>query len=661
MRQSAKNRERESAQRLQLALSAGQLGDWSWDATSDRVTLGPRAADCLGVPGTEAVTWERLREGLHPSDRDRAREAFELAMRDRSDYDIEYRVMRPDGTESWIASKGRGMYADDGTAIGMIGVVQDVTDRKKLELVQHRLAAVIESSDDAIISKDLRGIIQTWNSGAERIFGYTAAEMIGTSVLRLIPPELRSEEDTILDRQRRGERVEHYETVRVTKTGVRIDVSLTVSPIRDATGTVVGASKVARDITSRRRAEQELLEVERRGRSEAERLSFMKDEFLATLSHELRTPLNAIVGWAQLLRSRTHPDPEVMEGLAVIDRNARVQAQLIEDLLDVSRIISGKVRLDSQRVDLQDVARAAIASVRHLAEAKDLALDLELDPDAGAVWGDPNRLQQCFWNLVSNSIKFTPPGGSVQVALRRAGGQIEFTVVDNGQGIAPAFLPHMFERFRQADSSSTRYHGGLGLGLSIVKSLVELHGGSVRASSEGLGKGATFSIAVPAMATTSLPAGIQREAPSLALSQQPASDRPSLHGLSVLVVDDEPDALELTKRVLGDCGARVLTAGSARMGLQVLQSERPDILLSDIGMPDEDGYTLIRQIRSLTPKQGGKTPAAAVSAFARPEDRTRALRSGYQIHLAKPIDPIELTEVVASLATRKSRINRSRA
>ena len=351
----------------------------------------------------------------------------------------------------------------------------------------------------------------------------------------------------------------------------------------------------------------------------------------------------------------------MLEGLAVIDRNAKVQAQLIEDLLDMSRIISGKVRLDNQRVDIQDVARAAIASVRHLAEAKNIELTIEVDPQAGFVWGDPYRLQQCFWNLVSNAIKFTPKGGRVQVAVSRTGGHIDFTVVDDGKGIAPAFLPHMFERFRQADASTTRYHGGLGLGLSIVKSLVELHGGSVRASSEGLGKGATFCIEMPAIASNALPTVTQRDQPSASMAERPAVDQPSLHGLSVLVIDDEPDALDLVKRVLSDCGAKVFVAESARAGLDLLQREKPDVLISDIGMPDEDGYMLIRQVRALKAKQGGKIPAAAVSAFARPEDRTRALRAGYQMHLAKPLDPTELTAVVASLATRKPPVHRARA
>ena len=653
-RKGAQQREREGAERLQLALSAGQLGDWSWDLDTNRVTMGTRTAECFGLPDTREITWTELIKRVHPDDRAGARQAVEVALRDKSDYDIEYRVIRPDGSEAWLASRGRGVYDEDGNATGMIGVVHDVTDRKKLELIQHRLAAVVESSDDAIVSKDLKGIVQTWNSGAERIFGYSAAEMIGTPILRLIPPELRNEEATILERQRRGERIDHYETVRVTKDGRRIDVSLTVSPIRDSRGIVVGASKVARDITARKRAEQELLEAERRARSEAERISFMKDEFLATLSHELRTPLNAIVGWAQVLRNRPHGDSDVREGLAVIDRNARVQAQLIEDLLDMSRIISGKVRLDNQRVDLQDVVRAAIASVRHLADAKDITVQLELDQQAGTVWGDPNRLQQCVWNLVSNAIKFTPSGGRILVTVARMGGHVELTVADNGQGIAPAFLPHLFERFRQADSSTTRYHGGLGLGLSIVKSLVDLHSGSVRASSEGLGKGATFCIELPAMAASAPVPEVPSDLPMHVGATPSAIDRPSLDGLVVLVIDDERDTLDLVRRVLADCGAKVFVAESARAGLEMLLREKPDILISDIGMPEEDGYTLIRQVRALKARQGGKIPAAAVSAFARPEDRTKALRAGYQMHLAKPVDPTELTAVVASLATRKT-------
>ena len=407
-----------------------------------------------------------------------------------------------------------------------------------------------------------------------------------------------------------------------------------------------------------RRAAKErerLLEAERSARAEAERVSRMKDEFLATLSHELRTPLNAILGWSQLLGSRGGEDAELAEGLDVIERNARVQTQLIEDLLDMSRIISGKIRLDVQRVDLADVVRAAVASVRHSATAKEIRLQIVLDPMAGPVRGDPARLQQCFWNLLSNAIKFTPKGGKINVALERVNSHLEVCVADDGQGIKPDFLPHVFERFRQADGSTTRAHGGLGLGLSIVKHLVELHGGTIRARSAGEGQGATFCIELPLMvvhAAVEPDAARQHPRGTASPGEAEPLDHPSLAGIKVLVVDDEADARRLLLRVLEGCGAQVLLAASAQEGLDTLRRERPDMLISDIGMPGEDGYDFIRRVRELPADQGGRTPAAALTAFARSEDRTRALRAGYQTHVAKPVEPTELSAVVASLAMR---------
>jgi PAS domain S-box-containing protein len=723
--------------------------------------------------------------------------------------------------------------------VSLIGTVHDVTERKQAEELRVRLAAVIESSDDAIISKNLDGIIQTWNQGAQRIFGYAAEEVVGKSITILIPPERQAEEPEILRRLRGGERIDHYETVRVRKDGTRLDVSLTVSPVKDSTGRVIGVSKIARDVTDRKRSEEKLrdetrvlellnrtgtliasqldlqslvqsvtdaatelsgakfgaffynvinqqgesfllytlsgapreaferfglprntpvfnptfrgegvvrspditrdprygtmdphrgmpkghlpvrsylavpvssrsgdvigglffghpevgvfterterlivgiaaqaavaidnarlyddvkragrerehlLDAERAARAEAERVSFIKDEFLATLSHELRTPLNAILGWSQLLRARGTPDEEFNEGLAVIERNTKLQTQLIEDLLDMSRIISGKVRLDVQRVELQDVMKAAIASVRHSADAKEIRLQVVLDPLAGPVRGDPARLQQCFWNLLSNAIKFTPRGGRVQVSLERVNSHLEACVVDNGEGIKPEFLPHVFERFRQADASTTRRHGGLGLGLSIVKHLVELHGGIVRAKSAGEGQGATFCIELPLMVVHPPEPDAAREHPRGVTHESSFADHPSLRGITVLAVDDEPDARTLLKRVLEDCGARVVLASSSEEGIAAVLRERPDMIVSDIGMPGEDGYDFIRRVRQLKSEEGGRTPAAALTAFARAEDRTRALRAGYQTHVAKPVEPSELTAVVASLAIRR--------
>jgi len=319
----------------------------------------------------------------------------------------------------------------------------------------------------------------------------------------------------------------------------------------------------------------------------------------------------------------------------------------------MSRILSGKTRLDVQPVDLQDVVKTAVASVRHSADAKEIRLDTVIDPEARLVRGDPGRLQQCLWNLLSNAIKFTPKGGRVRVILQRVNGSVEITVVDTGEGITEEFLPHVFERFRQADASTTRHHGGLGLGLSIVKHLVELHGGQVRAQSAGPGQGASFFIELPMIMVQ--PGAFSARSDYASESAQAASsaDLPSLRGISVLAVDDDLDALNLVKHVLENCGARVITTASGQEAMKLLLSERPDMIISDIGMPGEDGYEFIRKVRALPPDRGGRTPAAALTAFARAEDRTRALRAGYQTHAAKPIEPAELTAVVASLASRR--------
>ncbi len=808
----------------------------SWNPGAERI-FGYAAAEMVGQPITRLFPPDRL---------DEEPEILRRIQRgERVDHFETVRV-RKDGTPVAVSVTISPVRDRDGRVVGASKVARDVTPAAELEA---RFRAIVESSDDAIVSKDLDGVIRTWNRGAERVFGYAAAEVVGRPVTVLFPPDRLGEEAAILGRLRAGERVEHYETVRRRKDGALIDVSLTVSPVRDATGRVVGASKIARDITDRRRMEEalrdegrvlellnrtgtaiasqlelqalvqavtdaatqlsgarfgaffyttagpkgesmllytlsgapreaferfghpratalfgptfrgegtvrvddvlgdprygtmaphhgmppghlpvrsylavsvvsrsgdvlgglffghpdagvftdrtarliegvaaqaavaidnarlydrvrqaaaereQLLGAERAARAEAERVSLMKDEFLATLSHELRTPLNAILGWAQILRSGGGGggglDEHVAEGLDVIERNARVQTQLIEDLLDMSRIVSGKVRLDVQRVDLQDVVKAAVASVRHSADQKGIRLQVVLDPLAGPVRGDPNRLQQCFWNLLSNAIKFTPKGGKVQVGLERVNSHLEVCVTDTGQGIRPEFLPHVFERFRQADASTTRRHGGLGLGLSIVKNLVELHGGKVRAKSAGEGQGATFCIELPVVVVHPPDDGAARAHPRAGgltggcAGTMDAADHPPLGGITVLAVDDEPDARHLIKRVLEDCGARVLLAASAADGLEVVQRERPDMIVSDIGMPDVDGYAFIRQVRALPPDAGGRTPAAALTAFARSEDRTRALRAGYQSHVAKPVEPAELTAVVASLATRR--------
>ena len=404
---------------------------------------------------------------------------------------------------------------------------------------------------------------------------------------------------------------------------------------------------ITRDITREKLGAQErlmLLEGERAARQEAERINGIKDDFLATLSHELRTPLSAIFGWTQLLLARKDDADTLSRGLDVIDRNVRVQMQLIEDLLDVSRIISGKVRLDLQRVDVLEIIDAAMEAVKPAAEAKGIRLERMIDPHANLINGDPSRLQQVLWNLLTNAIKFTDKGGTVQVQTRLADGDVEICIADTGQGISADFLPDLFSRFSQADSSTKRKHGGLGLGLSIVASLVEMHGGTVKATSRGEGHGATFIVALP-------PGKVEARAEDLP-HPQVTSDLPgaafpleNLRGVRVLVVDDEADSRELVKRLLVGCDAVPALAGSAADALDLVASFAPAVIVSDIGMPDQDGYSFMRALRS----KGVTTPSIALTAFAHENDRIRSIEAGYQTYLPKPFAPVELLELVASL------------
>jgi len=420
-------------------------------------------------------------------------------------------------------------------------------------------------------------------------------------------------------------------------------------------GGIAAQAAVAIDNTrlyeaAQRAAEErkELLESEREARAEAERTSQMKDEFLATLSHELRTPLSAILGWAQVLRRGMRDAADLQRGLQTIERNARAQAQLIEDLLDMSRITSGKVLLDVQVLSPTVFIDAAIETLRPAAEAKSIRLEKHYDAGTGMISGDPARLQQVIWNLLSNAIKFTLQGGLVQVGLRPADGNVEIAVRDSGVGIAPAFITHVFERFRQGDASTTRQHGGLGLGLSIVKHLIEQHGGTVRVDSEGEGRGACFTVELPAANQQLMArAGRARYSPPSPLT--PDIVLRDLSRVKVLVVDDEPDARDLIKRILSDCNAIVTTADSARAALDAFHAAPPDVLLSDLGMPDMDGFGLLAEVRKLGSAAGGDVPAVALTAFARSEDRLRALEAGFAAHISKPVEPSQLIATVANM------------
>ena len=409
-----------------------------------------------------------------------------------------------------------------------------------------------------------------------------------------------------------------------------------------------GAS-IDRHSAERERAERErerLLVLEREARADAEREATAKEEFLATLSHELRTPLNAILGWTHILLEQDLGDPDrVRRALEIIRRNGRAQAQLVSDMLDMSRIVSGKMRLDVQRVDLAAVVDAAIETVRPAADAKGVRIERAMEPLGEPIHGDPARLQQVAWNLLSNAVKFTPRGGRVHVALTRRASQVELAIRDTGEGIAPEFLPHLYQRFRQADGTASRPHGGLGLGLALVKQLVELHGGTVRAASEGPGAGATFVVALP-VSIARLRDEREDGHPRAIAGRSTPVPLPELNGTRVLVVDDETDALEMVRRVLEERGAHVVTAAGVDEALAILQELRFDVLVSDIAMPRRDGYDLVRECRL----QGIATPAIALTAFARTEDRTLAMLAGFHSHVAKPVDPAELVATIASLA-----------
>jgi len=725
------------------------------------------------------------------------------------------------------------------TPEGFSALLEDTTARKQAAEAGLRLGAIVRSSEDAIVAKDLDGIITAWNPAAERLFGFTAEEAIGRSIRMIVPADRQGEEDEVLRRLRRGESIEHMETVRVRNDGTPVDIALTVSPIKDADGRIIGASKIARDIGERRRAEAERgrllageqaereraesaeeramllsdssaalsasldsattlrtvsrlvvprfadwciidlvardhtvervavsagapdtealllelqqyvpdwkssqpaaevlrtrttmlipevteetlvstsrdarhLEIMRRlrprsaiavpmvtrqrtvgaitlvrtsehaygaidvalaeelarraalavdnatlfseadqARAQAESANRAKDEFLAVLSHELRTPMNAVYGWARMLQMGQIDSATTPRALDAIVRNAHVQLQLIDDLLDVSRIISGKMRLDIRPVDLPRVLEAALDAVRPAADAKGLRLQPLIDPSAGPLNGDPDRLQQVVWNLLMNAVKFTPRDGRIQLALQRVNSHVEIVVSDTGAGIRSELLPLIFDRFKQGESGTTRNQGGLGIGLALVRHLVELHGGSVTAESPGEGKGSTFRVKLPLVAAL-VAAGEERVHPTA--RQAPPSYRgPSLRGLRVLVVDDDPDALDLVATILRRAEAEARLCTSPPEALDVLRSWKPHVLVSDIEMPGEDGYSLIRKVRELSGSEGGQIPAVALTAYGRPEDRVRTLSAGYSMHVAKPVDPVELGVIVANLAGR---------
>ena len=567
-------------------------------------------------------------------------------------------VRRPDGALRHLTGTATPLRNPDGSSAGAVLVTRDETERLAAEANRRRAqedvarsealkGAVLETALDAIVTMDAGGKISGWNPASERIFGWSSAEAIGREMAELIIPVryraahraglgrfLATREANVLGRR--------LELSALRRDGSEFPVELAITALF-----LEGVEPIftghLRDITDRRRAEAQRAQL----LEEAQSVNRLKDEFLATVSHELRTPLHAMLGWARLLRSGTLDAERSARAAETIERNVEMQTRLVEDLLDFSRIVTGKLHLEVTRFDLRDVLRAACETVAIAANGKRITLAPDIDQDLGPIEGDSTRLQQVFWNLLSNAVKFTPAGGRVDVRVVAEENAARIVVADSGQGIAPEFLPYAFEAFRQADSTSTRSHGGLGLGLAIVRKLVELHGGSVRAESDGLGRGSRFIVSLPLCPLDSV---------SPAAARPSAPGAPSIRGLGILVVDDDGDARAMVGIVLEQAGAHPILAASSREGLAAVAALRPRVILCDLAMPGDDGFAFLRQLRAL-PDRAATTPVIALTAYARPEDERRVLQAGFQTHVAKPAEPAKLIAAIASVSQSAPQTN----
>ena len=528
-----------------------------------------------------------------------------------------------DGRRVPIDDSGAPVRLPNGELVGVVVVFRDVTERKRAEHEHAWLAAIIDSSDDAIASKTLDGIVTSWNPAATRLFGYEPREIIGKSIMTIIPPQLHAEEDEILARLRRGERVEHYETVRIAKDGRRIDISLTVSPIRGDDGEVIGASKIARDITDRKRTEHLLREANRQ-----------KDEFLATLAHELRNPLAPICAAAELLKNAKSMAPELRAATAILERQARQMTHLVDDLLDVSRITSGRIRLHPEPLELTELLKAVIETYRQSAESTRHQIRLAAGGEPAYVSGDRTRLTQIFSNILHNAVKYTPPAGKIEISLRTENRQAVVSIRDDGMGIPADMLEHIFEPFAQLDRSFERADGGLGIGLTLARKLVEMHGGRIEARSAGRGKGTEFLIHLPAIAA----APVQR-------ASTPHRQFDAMVSCRVLIADDNHDAAVSLSMLLQAMGHDTRVVHDGIEALEEAEIFRPDIVLLDIGMPRLDGYETARRLAGQP--WAAHTQIVAVTGWGQETDRQRAKDAGFHRHLVKPVDLDALREVMS--------------
>lgn len=622
---------------------------WFKDRSNRHLRCNQLAAEFMGLP-VEAVegtsAWDLFpaaqAERFHAED-------LEVINSGAAKIGILEEVRTPAGELRWHQTDKLPYFDREGNIIGVVIFSLEVTERMRAEEAlresEDRYRDLVENSHELICTHDLDGRVLSANPWASRILGIELKSLVGMNVRDGLPPEHRADFEEYIRTIVRDGSAKGVMRVRTASGEERIwEYHNTLRTHGVETPIVRG---MAHDITDRRQS----LAREREARKEAEAANRLKDEFLATLSHELRTPLTAILGWSRMLNAGRLTEADQRRGLESIERNAHAQSQLIEDILDVSRTITGQLRLNVRPVALNSVVEAAVDSVLPAAEAKGIRLFVESDRDVLMVTGDPVRLQQVVWNLVANAIKFTPRGGEVRVALANAGDGICLTVSDTGYGISPAFLPYVFDRFRQADGTATRQHGGLGLGLAIVRHLVELHGGTVRAESGGQGQGAAFVIDLPA-ARPSSEGNTERANPPAEIKKNEDGGQARLDGLRVLIVENDDDTREYLNVALESLGASVRAASSAVEALTAFEDARPDILISDIGMPEVDGYDLIRRVRALPAEKGGAVPAIALTGYAEEADRERAMSAGYQRHAAKPVEPSALAVMMTHLVNR---------
>ena len=648
--------QRKSAQ-LELIVQGANVGVWYCPLPFDELIWDAKVKEHFHLPPDARVTIDTFYERIHPEDREPTREAIRQSVEQRTHYDVDYRTISPDGVSvKWIRAMGRAFYDEAGAPFRFDGITIDTSERKNAELAvrasEERYRMATRATADVIWDYDLSTQRVRWNESLTLQFGWAVSEETPVSFwFDHIHPEERERVRGSLDRLIGSTDNEHWqEEYRFQREdGSWADVLDRAFLLRAPGGEVLRIIGAKQDLTAHKRVERDrerILDAERAARSEAERQSRMKDEFLTTISHELRTPLNAILGWSQIL-SQKPADEKSNHAVDVILRNARAQKRIIEDLLEMSHMLSGKLRLDLHRLDLRTLLDAAVETARPAADAKKLRLIADRGVSEAAVLGDAERLQQVLWNLLANAVKFTPSGGQVEVSVEVDRDKVLVVVSDDGEGISPDFLPHVFDRFRQADGSISRRHGGLGLGLSIVKQIVELHGGVVSANSAGKGLGSRFVCELPLAATA--------ESAESTDSKSPNAWRADLSGLRALVVDDEEDARALVARVLEERGAHTITAANAAQAYQICASDTPlDVLVSDIGMPGEDGYSLLRRIRALGSARNATLPAVAVTAYAATEERVHAVTAGFRAYVPKPID---VTELCAMIAVATGRLN----